>query len=71
MSDSDEDQQTPRAANWGIWVPEETTKCEIREVDGLHRIDVVIGKGIDRTDFLVEVVKEVVVDAEGPLAEDP
>ena len=68
MSDSNEDefgQPTPRAAKWGIWVPEETTKCAIREIDGLCRIDV------DRTEFLVEVVKEEVVDAEGPLAEDP
>ena len=73
MSDSNEDelgQPTPRAARLAMWVPEETTRCEIQEINGLCRIDVVIGKGIDRIESLVEVVKEVVVDAEGPLVED-
>ena len=71
MSDSNENEfggPSPRAAKWGIWVPEATTKSDIREIDGLCRIEVVIGTGWDRTEFLVEVVEESIPDADGPLA---
>ena len=42
--------------------------CGITESDGLCKIEVVVGKGPDRTEFVVEVVKEDIPDAQGPLA---
>ena len=73
VDDANEDefgQPTPRAARWGIWVPSATTMCKVTEVDGLCRIEVVVGEGEDRRKFLVEVVKEEIPDADGPLARD-
>ena len=71
--DSNEDdfgRLTPRARKWGIWVPGNTTKCKISEVDKCCRIEVVLDSGSDRTEFLVEVLKEIIFDANGPLARD-
>ena len=61
---------TPRARRWGIWVPKNTTKCRVSEVEKCCRIEVVLGSGSDRSEFLVEVLREVVCDANGPLARD-
>ena len=71
--DSNEDdfgRPTPRARRWGIWVPENTTKCTISEVENRCRIEVVLDSGLDRTEFLVEVLRENICDANGPLARD-
>ena len=71
--DANEDEfghPTPRAAKWGIWVPSETTQCDISETDGLCRIAVVIGEGEVKEEYLVQVVREEVPDANGPLARD-
>ncbi|KAL8792515.1 MAG: hypothetical protein Q9195_004885 [Heterodermia aff. obscurata] len=59
---------TPRAAKWGIWVPSATTECVITDRAGLCRIEVVVGEGLAREEFLVEVVEEEIPDASGPLA---
>lgn len=72
VSDSDEAEfgyPTPRARKWGICVPSSTTKCTISEVDTRCRIEVVLGKSLERTEFLVEVLREEICDANGPLAE--
>ena len=72
-SDSNEDdfgRPTPRARRWGIWVPSETTKCIISEVEKRCRIEVVLGSGSERTVFLVEVLREEICDANGPLARE-
>ncbi|CAF9934849.1 MAG: hypothetical protein HETSPECPRED_009380 [Heterodermia speciosa] len=69
--DANEDEcgfPTPRAAKWGIWVPSETTRCVITEKAGLCRIEVVVGEGLAREEFLVEVVEEEIPDASGPLS---
>ena len=71
--DSNEDhfgRPTHRARQWGIWVPKNTTKCTISEVDKCCRIEVVLDGGSDRIEFLVEVLREVICDANGPLARE-
>lgn len=71
--DSNEDdfgRPTPRARRWGIWVPKNTTKCTISEVEQRCRIKVVLDSELDRTEFLVEVLREIVCDANGPLARE-
>ena len=76
VSDSNEDdfgRPTPRARKWGIWVPSNTTKCTISEVERRCRIEVVLDDapdGQERTEFLVEVLREEICDANGPLARD-
>ncbi|KAF6239805.1 hypothetical protein HO173_002351 [Letharia columbiana] len=73
VSDSNEDDfgyPTPRARRWGIWVPESTTKCTISEVEKRCRIKVVLGSGSERTEFLVEVLRQNICDAVGPLARE-
>ena len=72
-TDSNEDEfgrPTPRAQKWGIWVPSHTTKCSISEVEKRCRIEVVLGSGLDRLVILVEVLREEICDANGPLARD-
>ena len=61
-------QPTARARKWGIWVPSDTTKCTISEVERCCRIEVILGSGTDRTEFLVEVLRKEISDANGPLA---
>lgn len=71
--DSNEDdfgRPTPRARRWGIWVPENTTECTISKQEERCRIKVVLDSGLDRTEFLVEVLREIVCDANGPLARE-
>lgn len=73
LSDSNEDDfgyPTPRARRWGIWAPSDTTKCTISEAEKRARIEVILGSGSDRTEFLVEVLREEIWDANGPLARD-
>lgn len=67
-NDDDFGNPTPRARRWGIWVPENTSRCTISEVEKRCRIEVVLGRGSTRTEFLVEVLKEEICDANGPLA---
>lgn len=72
-SDSNEDdfgRPTPRARRWGIWVPSNTTKCTISEAEKRCRIEVILDSGLERTEFLVEVLREEICDANGPLARD-
>ena len=72
-SDANEDDfgnPTPRARKWGIWVPDNTTKCAISEIEKRCRIEVILDSGSDRTEFLVEVLKEEICDANGPLARE-
>ena len=47
-----------------------TTKCTISEVDKCCRIEVELDGGSDRIEFLVEVLREVICDANGPLARE-
>ena len=73
MSDSNEDDfggPSPRARKWGIWVPSNTTKCTISDKESCCRIEVVLDSGLERTEFLVEVLREEVLDANGPMAKD-
>lgn len=72
-SDSNEDDfgnPTPRARQWGIWVPSNTTKCTISEVEKRCRIEVVLESGPERTELVVEVLREEICDANGPLARE-
>lgn len=71
-SDSNEDdfgRPTPRARRWGIWVPENTTECTISEEGQRCSIKVVLNSGLDRTEFLVEVLRAFICYENGPLLE--
>ena len=75
-SDANEDdfgRPTPRAGKWGIWVPSNTTKCTISELDLCCKIEVILDDvedGLGRIEFLVEVLREEVCDAKKPMASD-
>ena len=51
-------------------MPSDTTECTISEVEKRCRIEVVLGSGLERTEFLVEVLKKEICDAIGPLARE-
>lgn len=71
-TDANEDKfgrPTPRACKGGIWVPKNTTKCSMSEVQKRRRIEVVLGSGPERLEILVEVLREKFLDANGPWRE--
>lgn len=51
-------------------VPKNMTKCSISEVQKRCRIEVVLGSGPDRLEILVEILREKILDANGPWARD-
>ena len=60
--DDDSEDGANRADKWGIWVPSRTTKTVITRTNGLCKIEVVVGEGDARVEYLVEVVEEQILD---------